>query len=65
MHENYMQQALEQAKLALAAGEVPVGAVVVCGDQVISAAHNERELQCDPTAHAEVLALRRAAKRPC
>ena len=62
MHENYMQLAIEQAKLALSAGEVPVGAVVVCGDQVISAAHNERELQCDPTAHAEVLALRRAAK---
>ena len=63
MHERHMRAALAQAKLALDAGEVPVGAVVVCGGEVIAAAHNERETACDPTAHAEVLALRRAAKR--
>ena len=62
MHTAYMEQALEQARLALDQGEVPVGAAVVRGGQVIALAHNEREALCDPTAHAEVLALRRAAK---
>ncbi|MBQ7785838.1 MAG: nucleoside deaminase [Clostridia bacterium] len=56
-----MEEALVQARLALEAGEVPVGAVVVHHGQVIARAHNEREALCDPTAHAEVLALRRAA----
>ncbi len=63
MHEQHMRLALEQAHRALEAGEVPVGAVVVCGGEVIASAHNEREALCDPTAHAEVLALRRAAAR--
>lgn len=63
MHAEHMRAALEQAKAALDAGEVPVGAVIVCGGEVIACAHNEREALCDPTAHAEVLALRRAAKR--
>lgn len=63
MHEQHMRLALEQAHRALEAGEVPVGAVVVCGSEVIASAHNEREALCDPTAHAEVLALRRAAAR--
>lgn len=58
-----MQLALEEAKAALEKGEVPVGAVLVCGDEVIAAAHNEREALGDPTAHAEVLAIRRAAQR--
>lgn len=58
-----MHAALDEAKRALELHEVPVGAVVVCGDQVIAAAHNEREALCDPTAHAEVLAIRRAAKK--
>lgn len=58
-----MHAALEQAKAALDAGEVPVGAVVVCGGEVIAAAHNEREALVDPTAHAEVTALRLAAGR--
>lgn len=61
--EAYMKIALEQAERALEAGDVPVGAVIVCGDEVIAAAGNEREQTGDPTAHAEVLALRRAAKR--
>ena len=56
-----MKAALAQAKAALDQGEVPVGAVVVQDGNIIAYAHNEREALCDPTAHAEVLALRRAA----
>lgn len=63
MHTEYMRAALEEAGLAKAEGEIPVGAVVVCGGEVVARAHNEREESLDPTAHAEVLALRRAAKR--
>ena len=62
MHSRHMRAALEQAKAALECGEVPVGAAIVCGGSVIALAHNEREALGDPTAHAEVLALRRAAK---
>ena len=54
--------ALEQAKEAAAAGEVPVGAVVVIDGQVVAARRNEREFTNDPTAHAELLALRDAAE---
>ena len=61
MHAEHMKAALAQAKAALDMGEVPVGAVVVLDGQIIASAHNEREALCDPTAHAEVLALRRAA----
>lgn len=56
-----MAQALAEAQVAAAAGEVPVGAVVVRRGQVIAAAHNAPRALADPTAHAEVLALRRAA----
>jgi tRNA(adenine34) deaminase len=56
-----MGLALAEARRAAAAGEVPVGAVVVAGDQVIGAAGNQRETDRDPTAHAEILALRQAA----
>src|SRR3954447_23666727 len=59
--EAFMRRALAAAEQAAGRGEVPVGAVVVVGDQVVSVAHNERETASDPTAHAEVLALRRAA----
>jgi tRNA(adenine34) deaminase len=59
--EAFMRRALDAAVAAAARGEVPVGAVVVLGDDVVSVAHNERETASDPTAHAEVLALRRAA----
>ncbi len=58
-----MRRALEEAKEAYARGEVPVGAVVVRGEEVLATAHNERETKGDPTAHAELLALRRAAAR--
>ena len=57
----FMRRALAAAELAGGRGEVPVGAVVVVGDEVIAVAHNERETGGDPTAHAEILALRRAA----
>lgn len=61
-HEAYMRLALEEARLAKAAGEVPVGAVMVHGGKIIAACHNLRETTCDPTAHAELLALREAAR---
>ena len=56
-----MRLALAEAQLALAHDDVPIGAVVVHDGEVIGAGHNERELREDPTAHAEVLALRAAA----
>ncbi|MGD9998156.1 MAG: tRNA adenosine(34) deaminase TadA [Ilumatobacteraceae bacterium] len=59
--EQAMRQALDEARAATRHGDVPVGAVVVRDGQVIAAAHNERELTGDPTAHAEILAMRRAA----
>ena len=57
----WMDLALEQARLALEHGDVPVGAVVVAGGRVIGRGRNEREHRQDPTAHAEVQALRDAA----
>lgn len=57
-----MQEALEEAEQAALVGEVPVGAVIVHRGQVIARAHNRRELDGDPTAHAEILALREAAE---
>ena len=62
MHEAWMREALLLAKEAQLAGEVPVGAVIVCEGKIIARARNERETAGDPTAHAEVLALRRAAE---
>lgn len=59
----YMGLALEQAQQAESLGEVPIGAVVVINDQVIASAGNRRELWQDPTAHAELIVLREAAKR--
>ncbi|MFJ6939189.1 tRNA adenosine(34) deaminase TadA [Streptomyces sp. NPDC101132] len=59
-----MRQALEEAAKAALTGDVPVGAVVLAPDgSVLATGHNEREATGDPTAHAEVLALRRAAAR--
>ncbi|MFM2114571.1 MAG: hypothetical protein RI908_312 [Actinomycetota bacterium] len=58
-----MRQALSEAQRAQDHGDVPVGAVVVHGDELIAAAGNERELRNDPTAHAELLVLRTAAER--
>jgi tRNA(adenine34) deaminase len=61
--EHFMRLALREAKRALEHDDVPVGAVVAHGGELIGAGHNERELRQDPTAHAEVLALREAAGR--
>jgi len=57
-----MRLALEEARAAAARGDVPVGAVVVRGDEVVARAGNAREREQDPTAHAEILALRQAAR---
>ena len=57
-----MDAALEQARLALAAGEVPIGAVLVIDDEIVARAFNQPISACDPTAHAEVLVLREAAR---
>ncbi len=60
-HEQFMTQAYAEAQAALAADEVPVGAVIVRDGQVIAAAHNGREQLRDPTAHAEMVAITQAA----
>jgi tRNA(adenine34) deaminase len=62
-YEAAMRVALDHAKLAASAGDVPVGAVVLHKNEIIAARHNEREALNDPTAHAEVLALRDAAAK--
>ncbi len=59
----YMQMALEQARLAPTRGEVPIGAVLVMDDDVLARVHNFREVWQDPTAHAEIVAIREAATR--
>ncbi len=61
-HTEWMQIALDEARSAQQHGDVPVGAVVVKDGRMVAARHNERELTNDPTAHAEVLALRDAAE---
>lgn len=61
--EHFMELALKQARLAAGRGEVPVGAVIVHRGEVIGAAGNEREAAKDPTAHAEMIAIRQAAAR--
>jgi tRNA(adenine34) deaminase len=60
--EYFMRLAVREAELAPAHEDVPIGVVVVRGGEVIAAAHNERELRGDPTAHAEIIALREAAR---
>ncbi|MGC9359706.1 MAG: tRNA adenosine(34) deaminase TadA [Anaerolineae bacterium] len=59
-HELWMRLALEEARASAAIGEVPIGAVVVCGERVLGRAHNLTRLWGDPTAHAEMLAIRQA-----
>ncbi len=61
-YEHWMRVALEQARAAALAGEVPVGAVVVRGEELLAQAHERKIELSDPTAHAEVLALRAAAR---
>ena len=62
MHEKWMQLALEQARLAQAIDEVPVGAVLVKDEQLIASAHNQPIINHDPTAHAEIQVLRAAGQ---
>jgi tRNA(adenine34) deaminase len=59
--ERWMAEAIAEARAAEAHGDVPIGAVVVVGDEIVARGRNEREHAHDPTAHAEVLALRAAA----
>ncbi|MDO4429245.1 MAG: tRNA adenosine(34) deaminase TadA [Atopobiaceae bacterium] len=60
--ERYMRLALEEAEVAAVEGEVPIGAVVVCGGEVVARAHNRRETDADPSAHAEFAAMVAAAR---
>lgn len=60
--ERYMREALREAQYALEEGEVPIGAVVVCGDRIIARGHNMTERLHDPTAHAEMIALTAATE---
>lgn len=60
--EKYMRLALAEADAAATEGEVPIGAVVVCGGQVVARAHNRRELDLDPSAHAEFSAMVAASR---
>jgi tRNA(adenine34) deaminase len=59
--EEWMELALELAKQAASEGEVPVGAIAVKDNRIIGQGHNRKEIDSDPTAHAEILALRQAA----
>ena len=61
--ERWMRVALDQAERAAAIGEVPVGAVVVAGSEAVGRGFNRREIDRDPLAHAELLAIREAARR--
>jgi len=60
-HQHFMQVALAEAELARAKGDVPVGAVIVREGEIIGRGHNLREVDQDPTAHAEMIAIRQAA----
>ena len=61
--ERLMSRALDEARAATEHGDVPIGAVLARGEEVIAVARNERELQRDPTAHAEILALRAGSRQ--
>lgn len=61
--EAWMRLALEQARLAAEEGEAPVGAIVVRGAEIVGRGRNRRQRRADPTAHAEIIALRQAARR--
>ena len=61
-HAEWMRLALAEASAALSTGDVPVGAIVVRDGEIIARSRNERELHEDPTAHAELLAIREAAR---
>ena len=60
---HYMRLALQQATLAPEIGEIPISAVLVLNNEVLAAAHNYREVSQDPTAHAEMIVIRKAAEK--
>ena len=60
-HTRFMKIALKEAEIALSEDEIPVGAVIVSGDDIVAKAHNQKELLRDPSAHAEMLAITQAA----
>ncbi|MCY6485859.1 nucleoside deaminase [Clostridium aestuarii] len=62
MNKMFMEKALEEAKIAEKFDEVPVGAVIVKDNKIIASAHNLREIRKDPTAHAEILAIKEASQ---
>ena len=61
-HEHYMREAIREAQVAASYGEVPIGAVIVKDGEIIARGHNMREIWKDPTAHAELIAIREAAR---
>ncbi|WP_108722134.1 tRNA adenosine(34) deaminase TadA [Gorillibacterium timonense] len=61
-HTFWMEEALREADKARAIGEVPIGAVIVCDGEIIGRGHNLRETSADPTAHAEMIAIREASE---
>ncbi|MDD2233361.1 MAG: tRNA adenosine(34) deaminase TadA [Desulfitobacteriaceae bacterium] len=63
LHQDWMRLALEQAQIAFAQDEVPIGAVVVYNNKAIAFAYNEKEQRQDPTAHAEILAIQKATQK--
>ncbi|GIX45820.1 MAG: tRNA-specific adenosine deaminase [Candidatus Tectimicrobiota bacterium] len=63
VHERFMREALHEARLAVQTADVPVGAVVVVEGRIVGRGRNQREALADPTAHAEVVALRAAAQQ--
>ncbi len=60
-HEKYMKQAILEAEKALDAGEIPIGAIIVCNDRIIARGHNQTEMLNDVTAHAEIIAITSAS----
>jgi len=60
--KKYMNEAIKEAKIAVAQGEIPIGAVIIKNDQIIGRGHNMTESLKDPTAHAEMIAIRSASK---
>jgi len=62
-HERWMHEALRAAREAQMRGEVPIGTCVVVGDKLLAVAGNRTRTDCDPTAHAEIVALREAARK--
>lgn len=62
IHEHFMGEALKEAEKALSLGEVPVGAIIVKDNKIIARAHNLRETLNDPTAHAEIIAIKKASE---